>query len=208
MRRLLKRAAAAQHDANVVVSCTFTEGGNVALDAHTPEGVGDTWTKHPGTDPTATMHIVAATDRAKADVGLDTVYLASGVPGSAIQDLSATLVQVSESGGAGVVGRFDATAVTGYIGIYEPGNNTFTLGRFDAGVLAVLGTYAQDFADGQSVALRLRLLDGIKTLYVNGVARITSADNTVTAAGRVGLYGYGSAPDSVDAQVADFRAAT
>jgi hypothetical protein len=173
----------------VFVSDSFTDTTGTALGSHTGE-TGATWTKHPDYSGDA---VISDANRVRSSsAGGVVIYYASGTPTSAEYDVEADLVVKDVVNAiSGVQGRMNT--VTGdnhYDFRYNYFSLQWSLHRYVAGVETLLGTYSQTLSDEQSYALKLELRDAAKKCYVDGVERISSADNAVTAAGKAGLLMY------------------
>lgn len=182
-------------------SFSGTTGGN--LTAHTGE-VGATWTEHPDYGDNA---VISADNRCRSG-GTDVCDFASGVPASPEYDVSADLVCVSvpsDDRATGVCGRVSTSLDTMYAARHRheegililPDTNVWELLKIVEGSVTVLGSFDQTLSAGTTYALTLEIRDAAKKLFVNGVERISSADNAITAAGRVGVRFDGSASDSI-----------
>lgn len=77
-----------------------------------------------------------------------------------------------------------------------------------AGSQTELGTaYSQVLSAGNDYVVKLEIRDATKKVYIDGVERISDSDNPITAAGKVGLYGFVPATNSTGMHWADFSAA-
>jgi len=170
----------------VVVNDTFTEASDTTLASHTGE-TGATWAKH--ASYAGTIRVIGATDRIRQDAvsGGDAVYYASGTPATAEYDVQASLYVASNVDFAGLCGRIDTAANTYYLVIYYQANGTWVLDKVVAGTATNLGTYTQALTLSQSYTVKLEIRDATKKVYIDGVERISSADNAITAAGKGGV---------------------
>jgi hypothetical protein len=159
---------------------TFTGADGTLLSAHAGE-LGAAWTLHPSY--TGTLQL--AGNRLRATSTTATAYYASGVPSGAEYDVTATITRLSGSvNSIGILGRMDTAANTFYMARYSP--SAWQLFKFVNGVSTQLGSAVSDsFPDTRTVTLEIR--DAAKKLFVDGVERISSPDNVITAAGRVGV---------------------
>ena len=65
-----------------------------------------------------------------------------------------------------------------------------------ANSFTLLGSFAQALTIGQDYACRFEITNATKKFLVDSVERISSADNTITDAGRVGVRMIGSSIDA------------
>lgn len=157
---------------------------------------GHTWARH-ASRPSGVMLITAA-GRARQSSG-PAVYVPSWVPDGAeyiVGGRISRLTNQTATAGIGLVGRWTTSGENGYgVRINDPeadGSVVYELIRVDNSVVTVLGSWAGslDASGGTvSVDVELRIRDAAKTVRIDGVDRITSADNTYTAAGTAGLRG-------------------
>lgn len=96
---------------------------------------------------------------------------------------------------SGVVGRLDTAAETCYLFRYIPGTTTFELGVFAAGTFTSLATDATKpiSSINTRVKIELRMRGSSLEGYVDGVLSCSATDGSITAAGRGGVRGGGSA---------------
>jgi hypothetical protein len=182
------------------LSDTCTEASDVSLASHVSTPSGHTWTQlnvtgyfGGGRD----ILVNAALGRAYGVSGTfdSTVFWSSWTPAGAEYDVEADLIPVTldvAEMGAGVVGRLDTAAATFYVAQYDRGAGAWRLYLFDAGTPTLLGSHPQALTQGQSYRLKLELRNASKKVFVDGVERINSSDNTITAAGRAGVHCYGA----------------
>lgn len=166
---------------------TFTGPDGTVLSAHVGE-VGATWAKHPsyGAD---TMELESNKVRVSGSTA-PTLYYASGVPPSAEYAVQGTVSELTdENGTMGVAGRISLAANTLYTARYESNLERWELYKFVAGAATLLGNYVGDDPGTGPKVVRLVLRDALKEVYVEGVQRITSTDNVITAAGLAGARG-------------------
>lgn len=166
------------------VEDSFTDTAATALESHTGE-TGASWTKQSGSG----MEITAA-GRVKPSAGSGTVYYASGVPGSAEYDVECDIFVVNASDYLGPAGRIATGAETFYLAQVEPSAGQIALYKASSGSYTSLGTFSQTFSASNTYAIKLEIRNATKKVYVNGVERISSANNDITDAGRVGLRSF------------------
>lgn len=166
---------------NVVVD-SFSDVSGVTLQNHVGE-TGAVWAKNSSV-VFADGYISNANRYRGTDSGND-LYYASGVPASAEYDVEADFVLV---GGitttAGIGGRASTTVDTGLYVYYPAAGSGWILAYNNAGAYTELGTYTQALVEGVPVHVKLQIRDAAKKVFIDGVERISSADNTITQVGR------------------------
>lgn len=178
------------------VSDTFTAAAGTALESHTGE-TGATWTFKNEGDGGWTIN---SSGRIVADTagGYGGTY-ASGTPATGEYDVTADYY-IAGTGGRwrGVAGRMATADESCYAVAQGQTLNTWSLIRMSSDGLTstVLGAYAQTLTIGNTYAVKLEIRDATKKVFIDGVERISSTDNTITAAGRVGVYGRGGTTNS------------
>jgi hypothetical protein len=94
-----------------------------------------------------------------------------------------------------LMGRVSTTANTFYFVQYNAGGaNEWRLYRRVAGTATLLGSYAGDVPTSVRT-VKLEIKDATKKVFIGGVERISTTDNTITAAGRPGI---GSGQGTID----------
>jgi len=170
------------------VTDSFTEASDTTLASHTGE-VGATWTLR----STLTAIVKGATDRLEKTEGTtgSVLYHASGVPAGVEYDVYADFiaVDISKENQPGITGRYSTSAATFYLGGVQ-GTHNWDMWRVFAGSWTALGSYTQTLVTGTTYAVHLEIRDAAKKFFVGGVERISSADNTITAANQTGLRFY------------------
>lgn len=193
-----------------IVTDAFTDTTGTVLSAHTPDGAGLSYVKHPVYTPTA---VITASGRARqnggAGVSSTTLYRNLTVPPTASYDVRASIYVASISDVAfrtGVVARCDPTADTWYGVRYSGANGQWELLRLVAGVGVVLDAYPIGVAVGSTVSVLLVVRDAIKRAFIDGVEQMVTSDNTITAAGFAGIrLGDDGGTDGTGLQVDSFR---
>jgi len=109
-------------------------------------------------------------------------------------DVTAIYRYVSDTGSVGIGGRCSTSAATYYYAYFLSGQ--WVLVKSDAGSLTTLGTFATTLTAGTSYTVKLEIRNAAKKLYIDGVERISSTDNTITAAGRVAMRSAGAVTTS------------
>lgn len=167
------------------VSDSFTDTDNTTLQSHTGE-TGATWTEHANESGNDAKII---SNQCKHDSSAGVAYYASGTPASAEYDVQATCGAASTATyGPGIFGRLSTSALTGYLAWST--QTTTTLYKVSAGSYTDIGNTSYSWAASDVVKLQIR--DAAKKIFVNGVEKVSSTDNTITAAGKAGLRFYGN----------------
>jgi hypothetical protein len=164
-----------------VVTDSFTGTNGTLLENHTGE-TGAAWTYHPNYPADLTL----LNGRVWGpEWGL---YFASGVPPTNEYDVSADLTVLSNSGAIGVVGRSLTTGADSlYMGRYNATNARWELVICQSTGCQNLDQSPQTLAIGATYALKLEIRNASKRLYVDGMLRASSTDNTIAQVGRAGI---------------------
>lgn len=164
------------------VTDSFTDADNTLLSAHTGE-LGATWTKKWYSSFNA--KIISNQLRSAY---LNCTWYASGTPASAEYDVEAKYVSglIGPNDFIGPAGRMSTTADTFYTAgaAYTGG---YKLLKCVAESFTLLGSYG---TSAGNTVVKLEIRDAAKKLYVDGVERVSSSDNAITAAGKAGFYNY------------------
>jgi hypothetical protein len=176
----------------------MTGSDGTDLGAHTGE-IGATWTKVTG----VTGAIKLTSDRCKGDSGGVSLYYASGDPTSAEYDVEADIFVISFTDYPGIGGRVSPSAETGYF-VWHSTLNEWHLVQVVSGTQTDLGSYNQALAVGTTYHLKLEIRDDAKKVFIDGVERISSSDNTITDAGKAAIryfnsdWGFGTTGKAID----------
>lgn len=167
------------------LSDTYTDTAGVLLQNHTGE-TGALWTKHPNAGSDA---LITTGGRLRATSGTAALYYASGVPATAEYDVEAPffVASVPSTTLDGIAGRLSTSVNTLYLARYNNTGFQWELLKLVAGTATVLATFAQALTVSQTYTVKLQIRDAAKKLFIDGVERISSADNAITAAGRAGV---------------------
>ena len=160
------------------------------------------WVKHPSV-PDADV-VATSAGRARANAA-NSQYLYDVAPVSADYEVAATLYAASGgAGGYAGVTAHDGTGDGSIWAIYR--NGLWELWS----KYAVVATFAQTLSDGQSYRLRLKVVGGQATVYVDGAVVIDAGlpAGYVATAGRAGLITAGPYTDSTGYHLDDFAAGT
>jgi hypothetical protein len=187
------------------VQDSFTDITDTGLAAHTGE-TGAMWAKHPSIG--GVNSFITSADRLRGNGGEYGYWYASGLPASAEYDISAKVHVASVIGGSylGVAARILTTEQTAYFARYNMSSARWELYKHDNGGFGLLGTYDQSLAAGSTTTMRFEVRNASKKLYVNEIEVISSADNGLAGAGRVGLWMQDFATDSTGLHLDDFEA--
>jgi hypothetical protein len=165
------------------VSDTFTDANATTLTAHTPDG-GGAWVR----TALSTGFAQINTNRCAGD-GSEVIYRHNGTPASAEYDVQATLFVNTNASYWAITGRHIETgSASWYAAEYDQGAGNWSLIKRNNGVSTNLGTFAQTLTVGNSYVVKLSLRTAQKSVEIDGVTRITSADDAVTSAGNAGFY--------------------
>lgn len=162
------------------VSDTFTAANGTNITSRSGE-VGATWTSNA---PSAGTFLIQSNRAYPSVVG--NVY-ASGTPATAEYTVECDYYIASATGSSGPAGRIAPGANTYYYAYHNSPTNEWLLVKNVTGTLTTLGVWVSAVTTGQTYVVKLELLNAAKKVYINGVERISSADNGITAAGRAGM---------------------
>lgn len=173
----------------VFVQDSFTDVDGTALEAHVGE-VGAVWTPRTAVYPATAAVIEAGRVRFSQAPGGGSSFYASGVPSGAEYDVECDLYINARRGEAvGVIARALETVNTMYLARLHQ-DNVIELYRFVNGSLSQIGNVSYSVTTGQTIHLKLEVRNASKRVLVDGVEVISSPDNTITHAGRVGIQSY------------------
>lgn len=162
------------------VSDTFTDANGTTLQLHTGE-TGATWTKLAGSDS------VIQSNRLDPPAA-ESVYSASGTPAGVEYDVTADLVTLNPvgTGDSAVLGRLVDNS-NYYLAQHSSAGGAWRIFKKVTGSFTQLGTFSQSLSASTTYALKLEIRDATKKLYVDGVERVSTTDNALTAAGVAGI---------------------
>ena len=172
---------------------TFTETVDTPITAHTPD-TGSGWTTVFDDTGGTEAEISETTDIFQASQIQNNVgqaYTAQPTPTTVNQNVSITLKVLDTTSSDRSVGIFARRADNSnfyHVQILPNAhtNPSITLYKFEGGVPTILGTFDAILAVGTVIKLEVR--DVTKKVFVDGVERISSSDNSLTAAGTWGVY--------------------
>lgn len=132
--------------------------------------------------------------------------ISSQVPASNSQSIAYTLTaQNSGKNQFGVGGRMASDGTSGYVILVY--GVVFYLQVRVGGSLTTLGTWDAVTSGAASGRVVLDLTDGFKRVYVNGVLRISSTDNSVTQVGQYAIAtNYADSIGNAGAYISNFEA--
>lgn len=168
---------------------TFTVGTDTNLESHTGD-TGHTWSEVEGVGNDGIVR--EATDRLENEQsgGFRFVWKTNITPGSAEYDVE---VDVNGNSGGervgGPAGRIAGSGATldNYEADWRNSTGQWRIGRNDGGAVTILATYTGDSPDAATRTVMLEIRDATKKVFIDSVERISSTDNTYTAAGEPGL---------------------
>ncbi|MDO8631171.1 MAG: hypothetical protein Q7R41_11825 [Phycisphaerales bacterium] len=174
----------------VIFEDTFTEAVNTDLSAHTPSPTGTSWTLLVQ-DTTLVLRVLAASDTVAAsstDTTGGLAYTAQPAASTPEYDVQADIAAVatsSEDSWILLARVVDADNMYG-IGIYpNAAAANMKMWKQVANVVTELASGDFDVTAGDTMKFEIR--DAAKKLYQNGVERLSTADNALTAAGSGGI---------------------
>lgn len=161
------------------VQDTFTAANGTNITSRTGE-VGATWTNG---SPAATFLIQS--NRAYPTVAGNSYT--SGLPATAEYSVECDYYIASKTGSSGPAGRINPGANTYYYAYHNNPTNEWLLVKIVTGTITTLGVWVSATTAGQTYNIKLELLNATKKVYIDGIERISSADNAITGAGRAGM---------------------
>jgi uncharacterized repeat protein (TIGR01451 family) len=185
----------------------FTDTTGTELSSHTG-AVGASWTEVASQARTA---VITNADRIRKETGTGGAqYYASSTPPSANYRVESDVYVASllAADATAVVGRQDisGTGQTFYMARYVRDSNRWELAKVVNGTFTLIGTgsccgagfYNQTLVTGSTYRMGLQMNGTAISLLVDGVARITATDSSISAAGRGGIRpGTGSSTAAV-----------
>lgn len=168
---------------------TFTDGSGTLLQNHTPDD-GGSWTEHPDSDASGDLEIQSnRLENRFTGTATSGVYHHSGNPSTAEYDIMADYIEPSVVGHSGVIGRMNTVAGLGgyYVRHFSNSDDDWDLFKVSGGSFTQLGSFNEPIINGETRSFKLEIRDSAKKLFVEGVERISSANNDITAPGKVGI---------------------
>jgi chitodextrinase len=175
-----------------LVSDSFTGANATVLASHTPE-VGSAWV-----DDQAGIKIL--NNKIEGINFGDSRSHNSTVINSANYDVSAdiTVNQTGWGNKAGVRGRSGAgNLANAYEAYYNESTGSWRLDKWVGFAVTNIGSFVQSFPLGTTKNLKLSMQGSTITVYIDGIARITVTDNSISSAGSAGVYISGGIHDGM-----------
>ena len=191
---------------SIAVNDSFTDTAGTALESHTGE-TGATWAKN--TTYNTGAAVITNANRVRGNAAANTVYYASGSPGSADYDVEADLYVASLTNSVGVMGRLSTSAATYYNFTYSATSSQWQLLSVTAGTVNSTTTFSQTLTVGNTYRVRLSMRGSLITCYVNGTQIIQITDSHNASAGDAGVFlGSAALSDSTGMHLDNFTAST
>ncbi len=191
----------------IFLADSFTEAADTPLASHTPE-TGGAWAAY-GSPYSATASVITSEGRLAGTSSASTaLYTNALAPPSADYVIEAVVRFTSYTGRrVGLVARYSASGTeNGYLVLFD--GNYWVLRKIVAGVAVDLASYLGNSSLNTDYGLRFELFASTLTVSIDGVPRLVSRDDTITAAGRVGLLlRSGGRIDSLTARTLDAQPA-
>lgn len=189
----------------MIINDTFTDADGTLLDNHTADD-GGSWTRHPVS--TAGVDFIVASNRIWAEDGMS-IYYHSAEPSSAQYDVVVDFnILTSPAGDPGIVGRLDTADETFYLARYNAAHSEWELWKAVAGTYTLLSESGESLGDGAVRTVTLQIRDAAKKILVDGVEVASSTDNSITAAGMIGVRHNASGNTSTSGTHLDNLSAT
>lgn len=167
------------------VEDSFTDTSGTVLSSHTPN-IGGTWTKHGSY--TGDMNISDANRLRMGSGTASRCFYNSTDPAGAEYDLECIDRVITAANNAfGMAGRIATGANTMYMMRYQQSTGNWQLYKIVTGTATLLGEFTQARTSSTESTVKLEIRDATKKVYIDGVERISSTDNAITAAGKAGF---------------------
>lgn len=162
---------------------TFTDTNGVLAENHTLDS-GGTWGKHPSYGSAQAEIQSNQMTEAFGNLG---VYYSPTAPAGVEYDVQESVGSSGDSGGP--AGRIATGADTYYEVEYFDGSTEWQIASVIAGSFTTLATYVGDDPSTTRVC-DFQIRDATKKLFIDSVERISTTNNSITAAGRPGFITY------------------
>jgi hypothetical protein len=181
---LATRPAAAQ---TLFVNDTFTAAANTMLESHAPNS-GGAWTRVTGANG-LTINGAADNVRNVSTVDWNVYANATVSPGAeVVVGATVTFAATSANNFVDLFGRGSASLLVAYSGrVTGAATNNVTITRWNGGVPTVLATSTLAVTAGVATSVVFSIKNALKTVEINGVVVLSSADNSIVGVGQVGL---------------------
>jgi len=169
------------------VKDTFTEAADRNLELHTPD-TGGAWSRVVGGNG---LRINGGADNVRnVATGDWNVYANATVSPGAEVVVGATVTFAASSANnfVDLFGRGSATLLAAYsVRVTGGAANNVTITRWNGGAPTLLATTTFAVTPGSATSVVFSIKNALKTVEINGVVVLTSADNTLTGVGQVGF---------------------
>lgn len=163
------------------VTDNFTDTNGTALSSHTPDS-GGTWS------PGGSIMLVNANTLYPSVTQGFTSWYHSAAPASVNQNVQASFVVPHSSAvGPGICARLSSDGLNGYF--VDARSGGWYMWERVGGTTTQIGSYVGDVPTSAKTGL-LQVTDATKKVFVDGVERISSGNNNVTASGYFGIAAY------------------
>lgn len=171
------------------INDTFTDIDGTLLQNHTADD-GGTWAVHPGS--AVGVDFIVSADRIYHEDGL-ALYYHSAAPSSSEYDVSGVFkILGSPQGSPGITARMDTTAQTHYMVIYSSFAGALRLYKTVSSVNTLLDEHLMTPVDGDVIVFTFQVRDALKQVLIGGSPVLSTPDNSITTAGRVGVRSGGN----------------
>lgn len=181
---LLVLLMAAPVSAGNFVTDSFIDAENTVLTSHAPE-IGGAITKH-GSYPLGSGEIAA--NRSRSNLETSSLFQYAATPGAADYDVTATIRCQTTPGQCGIAGRIQSNGSFYLAWIHPLSLDVLRLYKKSGGSFQELGSYNFPGTAATTYTLKLEIRDASKKVYLDGVEVISSNDNSITGAGKVGFW--------------------
>jgi hypothetical protein len=157
---------------------------------------GTPWVQH----PVHAGNFAFASNRVYPSL-IGAVY-ANVAPGTSEYDIECSYQVLSDVSSMGIAGRISPSADTMYYCYYL--NSEVVLAKRVTGTITSLAVLAGFTLSVGAHTLKLEIRNAAKNVYVDGILRATSADNTITATGFAGFRAGSTATSSTGKHASNF----
>lgn len=164
---------------------TFTEASDTLLAAHTSDS-GHGWVEHPNFATDA--EVIASEGRVHGtSTGATSIYYVNQAPPAAEYDVEAILRFSTNNTQSqnGLIARASTSQTTFYYAFFS--GTAVQILRFVNGTSTIMASASFSPTLNTDYTVRFEIRDAAKTVYINGAQAVTTNDNTITDAGRIGL---------------------
>lgn len=178
--------------AGVIVSDAFTETVTTALASHVPTIAGTGWTEDQ--DTCTSTYNADASDFARPNADLANcimMYSAQPDPTVSRYDVQVSFIDaqvVAATDCMGVFGRWTDTSNYYSLGVCDDSGLAYRMYKRVANVSTNLVTNAGAFSNNDTDVVIFQLINKAKRAFENGTLIISNSDNTLTSAGKAGIW--------------------